>query len=159
MNETGTVRLNRKALPIDMKKDLDRGECDHRASKDGLTVFKWPDNKPVFVLSNFHGTDISSAKRTPRDGSKLEFLCPTAIVDYNKFMGGVDKADMLCAVQGRSRKSKKLWHRIFFGIIDRTVVNAQITYSKLERTPISVLNFRRAVTQAFITRATPPKFG
>ena len=159
VNATGTVRLNRKALPIDMKKDLDRGECDHCVSKDGLTIFKWQDNKPVFVLSNSHGTDISSVKRTQRDGSKLEFPCPTAIVDYNKFMGGVDKADMLCAVQGLSRKSKKWWHRIFFGITDRTVVNAQITYSKLERTPISVLDFRRAITQAFITRTTPPKVG
>ena len=114
VNAAGTIRLNRKALPIDMEKDLDRGECDHRVSKDGLTVFKWQDNKPVFVLSNFHGTDISSVKRTQKDGSKLPFPCPTAIVDYNKFMGGVDKADMLCAVQGLSRKSKKWWHRVFF---------------------------------------------
>ena len=75
--------------------------------------FKWQDNKPVFVLSNFQGTHISFVKRTQRDGSKLAFLCSTAIVDYNKFMEGVDKADMLCAAQGLSRKSKKWWHRIF----------------------------------------------
>ena len=142
-----------------MQKYLDRGECDHRVSKDGLAVFKWQDNKPVFVLSNFHGTDIASVKRTQKDGSKLPFPCPTAIVDYSKFMGGVDKADMLCAVQGLSRKSKKWWHRIFFWIIDRTVVNAQVTFSKLEKRPISVLDFRRAVTKAFVTRATPPKVG
>ena len=156
VNAAGTVR---KALPIDMENDLDRGECDHRASKDVLTVFKWQDNKPVFVLSNFHGTDISSVKRTQKDGSKLPFPCPTAIVDYNKFMGGVDKADMLCAVQGLGRKSKKWWYRIFLGIIDQTVVNAQITYSKLEKRPTSVLEFWRAATKAFVTRATPPKVG
>lgn len=98
VNAAGTVRLSRKVLPIDMEKDLDRGECDHHVTKDGLAVFKWQDNKPIFVLSNLHGTDISSVKRTQKDGSKLPFPCPTAIVDYNKFMVGVDKADMLCAV-------------------------------------------------------------
>ena len=38
VNAGGTVRLNRKALPIDMENNLDRGECDHRVSKDVLTV-------------------------------------------------------------------------------------------------------------------------
>ena len=80
-----------------------------------------------------------------------------AIVDYNKHMGGVDKADMLCAVQGLGRKSKKWWHRIFFGIIDRTVVNAQVAYSKIEGKSVSVLQYRRAVVQALITHATPAK--
>ena len=159
VNAAGTIRMNRKALPIGMEGALDRGDCDYRVSEDGLTLFKWQDNKAVYVLSNFHGTDISSVKRTQKDGSKDEFSCPVAVVDYNKYMGGVDKADMLCADQGLSRKSKKWWHRIFFGIIDRTVVNAQIVFSKLEGKSVSVLEYRRAVTQAFITRATPPKVG
>ena len=36
-------------------------------------------------------------------------------------MGGVDKAGMLCALHGIGRKSRKWWHRIFFGLIDRTI--------------------------------------
>ena len=62
-------------------------------------------------------------------------------------MGGVDKADMLCSVQGLSRKSKKWWHRIFFGIVDRTIVNAQIAFSKIEGKSVSVLDYRRAVAK------------
>ena len=38
VNAAGIARLNRTALPIDMEKNLDRGECDHRVSKDSLTV-------------------------------------------------------------------------------------------------------------------------
>jgi hypothetical protein len=159
VNAAGTVRLNRKGLPVGMEEVLDRGECDYRVSKDGLTVFKWQDNKAVFVLSNFHGTDISTVERTQKDGSKHEYTCPVAIADYNKYMGGVDKADMLCVVHGLSRKSKKWWHRIFFGIIDRTVVNALVVYLKLEGKSVSVLEYRRAVAQALITRATPVKVG
>ena len=59
INAAGTVRMNRKALPVGMEEGLERGESDHRVSKDGVTVFKWQDNKPVFVVSNFHGTEIS----------------------------------------------------------------------------------------------------
>ena len=92
----GTVRAVRKALPV------------------GLILFKWQDNKPVLVLSNFHGAEMSSVHRTQKDGSKLELPCPVAVRDYNENMGGVDKADMLCAVQGLNRKSKKWWHRLFF---------------------------------------------
>ncbi len=51
------------------------------------------------------------------------------------------------------------WHRIFFGILDQTVVNAQIVYSKLEEKVVCVLNYRRTVAQALITRATPAKVG
>ena len=87
------------------------------------------------------------------------FPCLVAVIDYNKYMGRVDKAGMLCAIQGLCSKSKKWWHRIFFGIMDQTVVNAQIVYSKLEGKPLSVLEYRRAVTQALITRETPPKVG
>ena len=36
-------------------------------------------------------------------------------------MGGVDKADMLCVLYGIGRKSRKWWHRIFFGLINRTI--------------------------------------
>ncbi len=158
INAAGTVQMNRKAFPVGMEEALERGECDHRVSKDGVTMFKWQDNKPVFVVSSFHGTEISAVKRTQKDGTRQEFTCPMAIVDYNKHMGGVDKADMLCAVQGLSRTSKKWWHRIFFGIIDRTVVNAQVAYSKICKS-VSVLQYKRAVAQALITRATPAKVG
>lgn len=71
VNAAGTVRLNRKGLPIALDDDLSRGECDYRVSKDGLTIFKGQDNKPVFVLSNCHGTEISSVKKTQKDGSNV----------------------------------------------------------------------------------------
>ena len=72
-------------------------------------------------------------------------------------MGGVDKADMLCAVHGLDRKSKKWWHRIFFGIIDRTLINAYVAYCKTESSKITTLEFRRLVAQTLITLPQPPK--
>ena len=159
VNAVGTAQKIRNALPIGMDEVLDRGESDHRVSKDGLVMFKWQDNKCASVLSNFHGTEISSVQRTQKDGSKFQFPCPEAVADYNKYMSEVDKADMLCSVQRLSRKSKKWWLRIFFGLIDRTIINAQIAYSKIEGESVSVLDYRRAVAQALIARAIPVRAG
>lgn len=56
-------------------------------------------------------------------------------------MGGVDKADMLCGIYGLDRKAQKWWHRIFFGIIDRTIVNAMVVYQKMQGESITTLQF------------------
>ena len=117
----GTIRPDRKYLPKGLKadKDLQRGEYDHRISDQGIGFYKWMDNKTVHLISNYHGSALSSVSRTQKDGSKEEFPCPTVVKHYNQDMGGVDKADMLCSLHGIGRKSKKWWHRIFFGLLDR----------------------------------------
>ncbi|KAK3791503.1 hypothetical protein RRG08_055526 [Elysia crispata] len=136
-NETwscGTIRSNRKGLPAGLtdEKDLNRGDFDFRS-----TV----------------------VNRTQKDGTRAEIQCPQAIFDYNVFMGGVDKADMLCGLYGVSRKSKKWWHRMFFGLIDRTLVNAFIVHSKLASEKLSLLNFLRSVALSLVALSKPPRMG
>ena len=161
INACGTIRSNRKGLPIDLKKDkeMERGDVDCRVSSDGLLVVKWMDNRSVLVASNFHATNIMSVDRTQKDGSKKAFPCPIAIKDYNAFMGGVDKADMLAALYGLSRKSKKWWHRLFFGLVDRTVINAFIAYKNLLHDNDPLLTFIREVALGLIALSRPPRVG
>ena len=75
----GTIRSNRKGLPLLIKeKDLKKGEFDFRTAED-LAFFGWKDNRVVYVLSNFHGTDECSVLRTQKDGSRIlewKFLAP-----------------------------------------------------------------------------------
>ncbi|GFO21829.1 PiggyBac transposable element-derived protein 4-like [Plakobranchus ocellatus] len=73
-------------------------------------------------------------------------------------MGGVDRADMLCGSYGLSWKSKKWWHRVFFGLIDRTLVNAYIVYRQICENKTR-LNFRREVPLALLTMSRPPRVG
>jgi len=85
--------------------------------------------------------------------------CPTAVKYYNKYMRGVDKADMYCSLYGTSRKSKKWWHCILFGLIYRTVCNTLLCsiYKELKDEKSSLLDFRRSVAQSMITLGKPPK--
>ena len=46
-------------------------------------------------------------------------------------MSYVDKADMLKSIYEIDRKSHKWWHRIFFHLLDVTVVNSCIIYQNL----------------------------
>lgn len=55
----GTVQVHRKELPqfVKEKSKLNRGEFKF-ASKNSVSAIKWMDNKPVNILSSYHGYDI-----------------------------------------------------------------------------------------------------
>ena len=157
----GTIRSNRKYLPQDLKhdKDLKRGDFDSRVSTQGIIVYKWMDTKPVYLISNYHGTEVGDVMRTQKDGSQRTFNCPKALSCYNGNMRGVDKADFYCAIYGINRKNVKWWHRIFFGLIDRVITNAYIAFCKVTGQKASSLLFRRNVTLSLLTLGRPPKIG
>lgn len=109
----GTIRSNRKYIPnLVEDRKLDRGDFDMKTSRLGITVYKWKDNRIVHLASNFHGSEKSTVMRTEHDGTKKVINCPQIINDYNKYMGGVDKADQLRALYNVDRKSKKRWRRL-----------------------------------------------
>ena len=64
--------------------DLERGAFDYRVSKNDIVIYKRKDNKPVHIISNFHGTEPSNVQRKNRDGSvqsiyHVQKLFPTII--------------------------------------------------------------------------------
>lgn len=149
----GTIRSTRKGTPKNMidDKKLKRGDFDYRFSSMGIGFFKWKDNKVVHLASNFHGNETAVVKRKQKDGTSLEIPCPTIVNDYNNNMGGVDHADQLRSTYGLNRRSKKWWHKIFFGLLDITFVNAYVVYcNQFEK--ISLLEFRRAIAMGLMSK-------
>nr|XP_023013341.1 piggyBac transposable element-derived protein 3-like [Leptinotarsa decemlineata] len=94
----GTIRCNRKGTPKNLTNDknLKRGEFDYRFSTAEIGFFRWRDNRVVNLASNFHGNETTVVKRKQKDGTSIEIPCPTIVADYNKYMGGVDKAHRRC---------------------------------------------------------------
>ena len=88
-----------------------------------------------------------------------ELISIAPIKDYNTYMGGDDKADMLISSYGLYRKSKKWWQKIFFGLIDRALCNAFIAFNKITKGKMKSLDFQRRVAQFLITRGRLPKVG
>ena len=87
-------------------------------SKNQLVVTSWFDNKSVLMLSNYVGINLTyKCKRYDRKQKKnIDVDRPAATVIYNKFMSGVDKADMLLSVCCSKIRSKKWYHRLAFHI-------------------------------------------
>lgn len=85
----GTIRTNRKELPMEMMpdKEMTRGVHDSQYLPDGVSFIKWRDTKAVHFISNFHGSEITTVKRKNKDGSSVAVKCPVSVSDYNKFMG------------------------------------------------------------------------
>lgn len=150
----GTIRSDRSGIPENMSGSLERGQWDHRYSSTELGVFKWQDNKTVWLVTNYHGTENVSVNRTKKDGSKTVVSCPPVVRDYNKYMGGVDLADRLRALYNVNRKSKKWWQRLFWGLLDITFVNSYVIYCQLHE-KVTVLEFRRMVATGLITMQNP----
>ncbi|KAK2723680.1 hypothetical protein QYM36_002127 [Artemia franciscana] len=97
-----TVRANRLkgcALESDSKlKARGRGSYDWRVETQSNTiVVKWYDNKPVHLISTYAALDPEDTCRR-WDGKRKEYADvkrPYCVKEYNRFMGGVDLADML----------------------------------------------------------------
>ena len=92
---TGTVRSNRRNFPHDLKDVAKRGLAHRGAVKfrqDGnVRVCVWQDTRPVTFMSSCHNpahTTLVARKRV--DGSTINVECPVSIINYNKYMGGVD---------------------------------------------------------------------
>jgi hypothetical protein len=107
----GSFNVGRKNWPQDLKvskklkkkedkvKSLKRGEFLTRQTKDKRQVATvWKDKRAVYNLSTCYNPVTNERSNTVtrrhinEEGKwvKDDILCPKAIVEFNKFMGGVD---------------------------------------------------------------------
>lgn len=154
----GTIRSTRLGFPMmGEDKQMKRGDYDYRVSNTKIRAFKWKDNKVVNFASNFHGTEEITVKRTQKDGTRVDVKCPSIVADYNKHMGGVDRADQLRSTYGMIRRSRKWWHRLFWGFLDIAFVNAYIIYNKMDFEKKTTLEFRRCVSMGLMAALNSTK--
>lgn len=123
----GTVRMNRKEMPKNVKDaKLKKGEiaCAFRRKTMAL---KWKDKRDVGILSSIHDNAMVQVKsRRGRAGIK-----PQAIADYNANMGGVDLSDNLLTHFSCARnRLKKFYKKIFLHLLDMAILNAFLMYKK-----------------------------
>lgn len=130
----GTIMPTRKFFPSN-KLPLDRtmalGDSACAMTKSNISVSKWRDRgkKAVCVASNMHNPSKKGyVRRTNSQGNKEQVACPSPIIDYNKYMGGVDKFDQHMASYNISWKSRRWWMKIWFYLIESAIVNSYIVY-------------------------------
>jgi hypothetical protein len=60
-----------------------------------MTAVVWQDKRGVLLLSTNSDpqTDGSITRKTGKGNEEVEIVCPQAIINYTKHMGGVDVSD------------------------------------------------------------------
>ncbi|XP_040073998.1 piggyBac transposable element-derived protein 2-like [Ixodes scapularis] len=121
----GTVRANRlqgckMATDTELRKRGRGSAEEYEAVVDNqkVIVVKWYDNRSVTTASTFAGAQpVTTVMRWDRREKKsVQVECPSAVVTYNKYMGGVDLLDALIAYYRIQLRSKKVYLKLFFSL-------------------------------------------
>ena len=133
----GAIRSNRiKSNKIEILEKIKKKSHEYFYRVNGnkyYTLTKYNDSKPMYVISNF--VDVpEEVKRTrwSREEKKFIFVkFPNKIKQYSQYMKGVDKSNQLISYYEINRKTYKWWKRIFYQLIDVSIVNSFIIFKKI----------------------------
>ena len=129
----GTVRLNRRGLPekITSKSAMTKGDVRSKTEK-GLHSMKWMDKQAVSMISTIHDSSMVSSQRRSKfaDGGHESVQKPQCVVEYNSHMGGVDLSDQLVTYYNFAHRTVKWWRRVFFHLLETSIVNAYVMYTE-----------------------------
>ena len=139
-----------------MKKDKDikRGNINFQYVNNVVAV-KWFDNHRVTMVGTYleECNKLSTDTRIVKGQStKIPVLCPEIINDYNSGMGGVDLLDQKTAFYKLDRKSSggHYYLRLFFDLIDISVVNFHAVYKVLHPKGMELLDFKIVLAKSSI---------
>ncbi|XP_032371499.1 piggyBac transposable element-derived protein 4 [Etheostoma spectabile] len=165
----GTYRDNRKAYPHTdlnaLKKNAPRGSI--RWIREGPLVFvKWMDTREVSICSTIHpafsGNTVKRRVKTQGDNWTTKCIpCPTPIMEYNKYRGGVDLSDQLIQYYTVRYNSMRWYQTLFFHFMDIAATNGYLLHKELcrekQEEPMSHKDFLEELTAQLcgVTVKTP----
>lgn len=166
----GTIRTDRgihKALQDEVAREpLADGETRWSMAPPQLLCCVWRDSTPtgVWFLSTCHdgAAVLGEVRRRKRGEMTALKSAPQVAVDYNKFMGGCDRANSLRSSYSTYLTHKKRWYMslVYYGV-DVLIVNAYIYHKAVcaaaigpaPRSTITQKEFRMEVAKLFAARA------
>jgi len=126
INSCGTVRPNRRDMPSDFgpkQLKLKRGDVRVR-TRGGFTALVWKDRREVYMLTNM---DPPPAEGNFCDSNHP--MKPHIVERYNQHMGYVNNSDHMANSYSMSRCTFEWTTKIFFHLLDLTVLNSWILLS------------------------------
>uniref|UniRef100_A0A1I8IIB8 DDE_Tnp_1_7 domain-containing protein n=1 Tax=Macrostomum lignano TaxID=282301 RepID=A0A1I8IIB8_9PLAT len=127
---TGTVRPNRgvpnelKVLPLQPVSHSQMRRGDVLAVK--LVDRKASGRKTVYLLDTHGVAESTEVRRVIRGGAEESVLKPNSVLQYNKYMGGVDRLDAALQPYSAGRRTYRWHQKLGFHILLQLVRNAWI---------------------------------
>ncbi|KAJ8879581.1 hypothetical protein PR048_020189 [Dryococelus australis] len=96
----------------------------------------WKDYKSVMLLSTIVSSEpVHSVKRYDRQTkTTLQLQCSDIISQYNSYMGGVVLLESIVGHYKIVLRSKKWYFRLFYHLLDLSVINAWLLYRRVSAT-------------------------
>ncbi|KAG5870479.1 hypothetical protein JTB14_006399 [Gonioctena quinquepunctata] len=141
---TGTLRLDRKNVPIDVKNaKLAKGNTIARY-EEGFMIGKWRDKRDVrdvsYISTEFESNMIEIETRRREKLNK-----PLPIVQYNKYMSGIDRQDQMLSYYSAGRKTIRWPKKLFMHLIEIMLLNAHHLFNEYSGSKMTLYEFRMNV--------------
>jgi hypothetical protein len=112
-NACGTVKFTRKNMPkLSKKQKMKKGEVFAKSGPHNMLALMWMDKKEVKMLSTIHTSKMVNTGKSDNQGNSI--CKPACVLDYNKYMDGVDRSDQMAATCRSVRKYIKWYKKLFF---------------------------------------------
>ena len=146
---TGTLRANRRGVPQAIKDAAVTKGQTHTMSNGNLSLMKFHDRKVVHLLGTTERADmVPSGKVNPHTGQPV--LRPSVVLEYDKYMGGVDRCDQMVSYSTFRAQTMKWYKRVFFHVISLVLTNAYVLFKHTTGSTMLQCVFRKKVVRAFI---------
>lgn len=113
-------------------------------------VLKWLNRIELFTLSTKFGDDLINT--TKLDNNGIPIKKPTCVVNYNQCMGSIDKTDMLLSSVECVRKTCKWYKKIFFHLINLSLLNSYSIYKTVTGENLPLANFQLEVIRQMVEK-------
>ena len=123
------IDRNSRGFPHIDSVRLGQGDNFKLANADGIVVCRNVDKRDVYSLSTVTAGNYVDVPKT-RFNTVERKLKPEMLLDYSKYMGGVDRMDQTRSYYDIGRKAKKYWRYILFNIFNIAIINSFILYKK-----------------------------
>ncbi|KAL4009424.1 hypothetical protein ACER0C_003276 [Sarotherodon galilaeus] len=119
--------------------------------REGPLIFiKWTDTREVSVCSTLHsafsGDTVKRMCKAEGQHRAIDVPVPSAVKDYNRFMGGVDLSDQLIGSYSSWRRSRKWYVTVLHHFIDIAITNSYLVSKelcgRLEQQPMTHQDFQ-----------------
>ena len=103
-----------------------------KQSDTGLLAIKWMDKKQVNIISSCSQPTVQEVSRRSKavGQGRQNVTIPSAVLDYNKNMNGLDLADQYRAYYSVGRSGSKWWRYCFWFLVQTSIVNAFLLYRR-----------------------------
>jgi len=88
-----------------------------------LRAVRWKERRDVYILTNMHTPPVEG-NFTDESGQAIK----PYVVDYNAYMGFVDKSDRMVNSYGIAHRTWMWMKKLFFHLIDMTILNTFLTH-------------------------------